>query len=119
MIMDKLGDGTTTDRHTPVKIMDNVASVSAGHYHTLITKTDGSLWACGHNNYGQIGDGTTTDRLIPVKILEGSTNTAIDDVEVQPQETKANDGIFSLSGQRLTTPHKGINIINGKKVVIK
>ena len=27
--------------------------------------------------------------------------------------------IYTLSGQRLTTPHKGINIINGKKVIVK
>ena len=28
-------------------------------------------------------------------------------------------GIYTLSGQRLSQPVKGINIINGKKVVIK
>jgi hypothetical protein len=27
--------------------------------------------------------------------------------------------IFNLSGQRLNAPQKGINIINGRKVVIK
>jgi len=27
--------------------------------------------------------------------------------------------IFSLSGQRLTAPRKGINIVGGKKIVIK
>lgn len=29
------------------------------------------------------------------------------------------EGIYSLSGQRLSHPVKGINIINGKKVVIR
>ena len=28
-------------------------------------------------------------------------------------------GIFNLNGQRLNAPQKGINIINGKKVVMK
>lgn len=33
---------------------------------------------------------------------------------------KKSSGItYNLSGQQLTTPRKGINIINGKKVVIK
>lgn len=34
-------------------------------------------------------------------------------------ETIAADKIFSISGKRLSTPQKGINIINGKKVVVK
>ena len=33
--------------------------------------------------------------------------------------TKADAPIYSLSGQRLTAPKKGINIIGGKKVVVK
>ena len=34
-------------------------------------------------------------------------------------DTIAADKIFSISGKRLSTPQKGINIINGKKIVIK
>ncbi|MCL1793885.1 MAG: hypothetical protein FWG34_08445, partial [Oscillospiraceae bacterium] len=57
-------------KSTPVHIMDNVAQVSAGEYHTMAIKTDGSLWAWGNNDYGQIGDGTTTDRYERVLIME-------------------------------------------------
>ena len=66
----QLGDGTNTDRHTPVEIMtvSDVASVSAGGRHTMIIKTDGSLWATGGNSSGQLGIGDTTDQSIPVKI---------------------------------------------------
>jgi alpha-tubulin suppressor-like RCC1 family protein len=28
-----------------------------GQYHTVALKTDGSLWAWGYNEYGQLGDG--------------------------------------------------------------
>ena len=34
-----------------------------------------------------------------------------------PRLVKA--GIFNVAGQRLNTPQKGLNIINGRKVVIK
>ena len=65
----KLGDGTTVERHTPVEIMDNVASVSAGVHHTMAICTDGNLWAWGRNSNGQLGDGTTINRYSPVRIM--------------------------------------------------
>ena len=46
--------------------------ISAGHHHSLAVKSDGSLWAWGHNYFGQLGDGTTSERHGPVKI--GSDN---------------------------------------------
>jgi hypothetical protein len=73
----QLGDGTTTKRLTPVKIMDNVATASAGSFHSMAIKTDGSLWAWGDNSYGQLGDGTFTDRHTPVKIMDGVATVSV------------------------------------------
>ena len=56
---------------TPKLIMTDVESVSAGRHHSMILKTDGTLWACGYNKYGQLGDGTTTNRDTPVKVMDG------------------------------------------------
>ncbi|WP_303310171.1 T9SS type A sorting domain-containing protein [Hymenobacter sp. BT730] len=40
-------------------------------FHSLLVQTDGSLWAWGNNEYGQLGDGTTSNRATPVRIATG------------------------------------------------
>ena len=45
--------------------------------------------------------------------------THIDDVKTDDNRESQVEGIFNLNGQRLDAPQKGINIINGRKVVIK
>jgi len=44
------GDGTIDIRKSPVMVMENVKSVSAGPFHTMIVKRDGTLWATGANS---------------------------------------------------------------------
>ena len=68
----ELGDGTTTDRHAPVPILSSgVQTVAAGQGHSLILKTDSSLWAVGYNGYGQLGKGTIFQRTSPILVLSG------------------------------------------------
>jgi alpha-tubulin suppressor-like RCC1 family protein len=43
-------------------------AVSGGEYHIIAIKTDGTLWAWGKNDSGQLGDGTKEERISPVKI---------------------------------------------------
>ena len=70
--------GIVEDKNTfsPVKIMDDAAAVSAGFWHSLAIKTDGSLWAWGLNQYGYVGDGTTTMRNTPVKVMDNVISLA-------------------------------------------
>jgi alpha-tubulin suppressor-like RCC1 family protein len=48
-----------------------VRSVSTGELHTMILRTDGSLWTTGWNLNGQLGDGTTADKSVPVHVMPG------------------------------------------------
>ena len=66
----QLGDGTNTDRDTPVQIMSSgVSSVALGNSHTCAIKTDGFLWCWGYNNYGQLGDGTSVQKSTPHPVI--------------------------------------------------
>lgn len=66
----QLCNGKTDGVVSPVKVLEDVASVSLGEWSTAIIKNDGSLWMCGDNNFGQLGIGNTTSISKPVKVLE-------------------------------------------------
>jgi len=67
----QIGDGTTNDRYSPVKIMKDVSFVSTGADVTMAIRTDGTLWSWGANRNGQLGDGRNENRLNPIKVLDG------------------------------------------------
>jgi len=74
----QLGLGHTTGRSSPVQVgglsnYRNWAQASAGYRHSVATKTDGTLWAWGVNNYGQLGQSDTTSRSSPSQV-GGLTN---------------------------------------------
>jgi hypothetical protein len=73
----RLGDGTTTNRSSPVTVVGGItnwAQVSAGESHSIGLTDAGVLYAWGGNVIGQLGDGTTTARSSPVTVVGGITN---------------------------------------------
>lgn len=44
---------------TQVKGLENVKDIAVGTNYVLVLKTDGTVWAWGHNGQGQLGNGTT------------------------------------------------------------
>jgi alpha-tubulin suppressor-like RCC1 family protein len=78
-----LGDGTQTNRYTPVQVTnlaDNVTQVSGGYHYTCALLAQGSVKCWGQGNYGQRGDGSTvTTQKTPVSVsgLEDVTITQI------------------------------------------
>jgi alpha-tubulin suppressor-like RCC1 family protein len=73
----QLGDGPTGGVDTLVQVIDpdspgplaDVQAIAAGMYHAMALKTDGTVWAWGYNDSGQIGDGTLTNSPTPVQVL--------------------------------------------------
>lgn len=68
----QLGIGNNTAQSQLVKISafsNNVKAVAAGWMHALILKNDGTVWAMGRNDYGQLGNGASTNSNIPVQTM--------------------------------------------------
>jgi len=53
----QLGDNALIQRVRPTQVAMDVRVVAAGQYHSLIVKTDGSLWTMGDNEHGSSGTG--------------------------------------------------------------
>jgi alpha-tubulin suppressor-like RCC1 family protein len=64
-----IGDGTTISRSSPVQLQSSQfwkkIDVTG---HSLAIKIDGTLWAWGKNEYGQLGTDTTINLSSPVQI---------------------------------------------------
>ena len=89
----ELGDGTFTNRSTPVKFklptgltaLDlavggsgacDTSSCVEGHPHTCVLASDSQVYCAGYNSVGQLGDGSTTNRSTPVKFQLPAGHTA-------------------------------------------
>ncbi len=72
----QVGNGTVIQQTDPVKVLDDVVSVTINSTTGAITK-DGSLYMWGLNDHGQVGSGTTGKQLTPVKILDNMKSVVV------------------------------------------
>lgn len=66
----QLGDGTTINKLTPIKVngITDVVDVQAGETHSMVLLSDGSVWTWGNNDDGQLGNNSTDSSLIPIQV---------------------------------------------------
>jgi alpha-tubulin suppressor-like RCC1 family protein len=65
-----IGGGDSDPHPTPIQVAapPGWVAVTAGYYHSLGLKADGSLWAWGGNDYGQLGMELPVNRTGPAQV---------------------------------------------------
>ena len=81
-IYGQLADGSTTNRSTPVEIVPTslgwtISNYSSSGYHTLVVKSDGSLWGSGYNAVGSLGLGDYTNRNSWTQLISSGVASAV------------------------------------------
>ena len=103
----------------PVQVTANSNTLLLGGENKLY-KPNKPMWVYATRAYFTYTGSIAMAREFVMDFGEGEqTTTYIDNITVEDNRESLVEGIFNLNGQRLDAPQKGINIINGKKVVIK
>jgi alpha-tubulin suppressor-like RCC1 family protein len=75
----QLGDGTATQRNTPVDVVglsSGVTAIAGGGYHSCAVTTGGGVKCWGDDSNGQLGDNSTTTRFTAVDVVGLSSGVA-------------------------------------------
>ena len=102
----------------PVQVTNSNTLLLGGE--NKLYKPNKSMWVYATRAYFTYTGSIAMAREFVMDFGEGEqTTTYIDNITVEDNRESQVEGIFNLNGQRLDAPQKGINIINGRKVVIK
>lgn len=103
----------------PVKLTSGSNALVFGSENKLY-KPNKNVWVYPTRAYFSHTFDIASAREFVLDFGDGDQQTTyIDGITVDGNRGSGVEGIFNLSGQRLSAPQKGINIVNGKKVVIK
>ncbi|MFD2891365.1 T9SS type A sorting domain-containing protein [Flavobacterium chuncheonense] len=121
----ELGDGTTTNKNVPTQVGTSndweTVQVSLS-YHTMLTKTDGTVWYWGPNNYYATYGGNTTVSTVAVQMtnvcvgptLSSEDFTAASTIALYPNPSK---GMVTLDYQLETAAQLQVIDVSGRVVL--
>ena len=98
----RLGDGTTSNRLSPVKVkntagtsdLSNIKKIKAGSDFVLALTSTGEVYAWGANNDGQLGiNSTETYKSLPVRVKDESGSS---DLSVIKDITASEDSAYAI-----------------------
>ena len=73
----RLGNNSFLNYSSPVSVVGGFTDwvqISAGSAHTAAIRANGTAWAWGLNQFGQLGDNSTSARSSPVSVVGGFTD---------------------------------------------
>ena len=84
----QLGNNSTVTTEIPTQVkgynaegfLNDIQMIASGKNHVLALKEDGTVWAWGYNNYGQLGDNTQITRYTPVQVLSEDGTEYLKDI---------------------------------------
>jgi alpha-tubulin suppressor-like RCC1 family protein len=74
----QLGDGTTTNRNTPVDVvgLSNIVAITAGGEHSCALTSAGAVFCWGNGNFNQLGEASIGSSSVPVPITGLSSHVS-------------------------------------------
>ena len=102
----------------PVQLTSGSKALVLGNENKLYKPND-ELYVYATRAYFSYSGSISMARQIVMDFGDGDQQTTyINAIEVERSCDRSAEGIFNLNGQRLSAPQKGINIVNGKKVLV-
>ena len=102
---------------TPTRIGSDTDwdQIRVGAGHCLALKTNGSLWAWGQNDCGQLGDGTTNNASSPQKIGSATDWKAIAAGAMSSYALKRDHSLWGWGGEDCNTGAKEFTVVSALK----
>jgi alpha-tubulin suppressor-like RCC1 family protein len=96
-----LGNGTFNNQLANISSMvqipgiSDVIAIDDGSSFVAFLKSDGTVWMCGNNNFGQLGIGGTTDSNVVVQVPSMNNIVAIDCGTLHMLALRSDDTVWS------------------------